>query len=270
MGRCLVQTIGLLKAGEGVLRTGLVSVTFRKLPPSKIVELARDAALEGIEWGGDVHVPPDDPSQAERVAQLTREAGLDIPSYGSYFRLAEQDVEEFEPVLRTAKVLGAPNIRVWAGRQGSRDADAAYHKRVRLDSRRIAEMAADVGLTVSYEFHRNTVADTNEATLALLADVNRANLYTYWQVQTDLSHPGNQDALQSLLPSLSHVHVFHWVESERRLLAEGEEAWTDYVRIIRSTGRDHWLLLEFVKEDSVEALRHDAATLKSLVRQEKD
>jgi 3-dehydroshikimate dehydratase len=36
-----------------MIRAGLVSVTFRGLPPERIVDLARQARLEGIEWGGD-------------------------------------------------------------------------------------------------------------------------------------------------------------------------------------------------------------------------
>ena len=33
--------------------------------------------MEGIEWGGDVHVPPGDEARARDVAALTREAGLE-------------------------------------------------------------------------------------------------------------------------------------------------------------------------------------------------
>ncbi len=40
------------------IRAGLCSVTFRALPPERIVALAAAAGLDVIEWGGDVHVPP--------------------------------------------------------------------------------------------------------------------------------------------------------------------------------------------------------------------
>ena len=46
--------------------TGLLSVTFRHLPFERIIELAAEAGLDGIEWGGDVHVPPGDLKQAEK------------------------------------------------------------------------------------------------------------------------------------------------------------------------------------------------------------
>ena len=42
------------------LKTGLTSVTFRRKTQEEIVALAAQAQLDGIEWGGDVHVPPGD------------------------------------------------------------------------------------------------------------------------------------------------------------------------------------------------------------------
>ncbi|MEL7086971.1 MAG: hypothetical protein AAGL98_00775 [Planctomycetota bacterium] len=63
---------------------GLVSVTFRKLTPTQICELAADAGLQGIEWGGDVHVPAGDVGAAKAVAALTRARGLAVAAYGSY------------------------------------------------------------------------------------------------------------------------------------------------------------------------------------------
>ena len=49
------------------IRTGLTSVTFRQKTIDEIVALARKAQLDGIEWGGDVHVPAGD-VQAARHA----------------------------------------------------------------------------------------------------------------------------------------------------------------------------------------------------------
>ena len=40
-----------------MLKTGVCSVTFRNLNVERIIELVVEAGLDGIEWGGDVHVP---------------------------------------------------------------------------------------------------------------------------------------------------------------------------------------------------------------------
>ena len=48
-------------------------------------------------------------------------------------------------------------------------------------------------------------------------------------------------------------------------LAEGEKAWREYLRVIAATGREHWALLEFVRNDSVEQFLEDAETLKRTI-----
>ena len=66
---------------------GLVSITFRRLSPREIVKLVKKSGLEGIEWGGDVHVPHGDLSVAREVATMTQEEGLVVAAYGSYYRV---------------------------------------------------------------------------------------------------------------------------------------------------------------------------------------
>ncbi len=111
-----------------MIRPGLVSVTFRKLTPREIVTAAVQAKLQGIEWGGDVHVPHGKIDVAREVAAMTRDAGLAISSYGSYYRLGDEAKDLLPRVIETAIALGAPVVRVWAGRVGSKDATAAMRE----------------------------------------------------------------------------------------------------------------------------------------------
>ena len=111
-----------------MIRGGLVSITFRKLSPRAIIDLVTRANLIGIEWGGDVHVPHGEIRVTRDVAQMTRDAGLLVASYGSYYRVgvSEADGLAFARVLESAIALGAPTLRVWAGNRGSADADESY------------------------------------------------------------------------------------------------------------------------------------------------
>ena len=61
-----------------MISSGLVSVTFRKLSPAEIVDLVRQAGLNCIEWGGDIHVPHGDCVRAREVRQRTLAAGLTV------------------------------------------------------------------------------------------------------------------------------------------------------------------------------------------------
>ena len=63
---------------------GLCSVSFRKHTPEEILRAMKDAGLSVIEWGSDVHCPPE---KAEELAKLQKQYGIACCSYGTYFRL---------------------------------------------------------------------------------------------------------------------------------------------------------------------------------------
>lgn len=236
-----------------------MSVTFRHLAPQEVIEVAVAAALEGIEWGGDIHVPHGDLPAAARVASLTASAGLSVAAYGSYYRLAEST--DAEAVVQTAAALGAPTIRVWAGRRGSADADDAYWNDVVTDGQRMVALAENAGMTVSFEYHRDTLTDTRASTAKLLDRLPAAR--TLWQPRPERDQAENLGDLRAVLPRLTNIHVFTWTPTgERRPLAEGRADWLAY---LKEAPGDRYALLEFVAGDDPERLVTDAATLRELV-----
>ena len=42
------------------IKTGMTSVTFRKKSAEDVIAIVKEAGLDGIEWGGDIHVPAGD------------------------------------------------------------------------------------------------------------------------------------------------------------------------------------------------------------------
>lgn len=246
-----------------MLHSGLVSVTFRKLSVPEIVDLCVQSKLEGIEWGGDIHVPAGNLQCAVETRRLTLENGLKVAAYGSYYRLGTQ-AASFEPVLETAQALGAPTIRVWAGTIDSQDASEAYWENVVYESQQIADKATAVGISISFEFHPQTLTNTAESTLRLLQMIQRANIYSYWQPTVGADSEANSSALSNLLLWLGNIHVFHWFpEYERHSLSVGTEDWCNYLSILRTSQRERFLMLEFVQNDSVESFLRDAQTLRS-------
>lgn len=245
---------------------GLVTVTFRKLTPRQIVDLARDAGLTALEWGGDIHVPPGDVTRAREVAAMTTDAGLTAVAYGSYFRVGEDDVASFDACVASAKLLGAPVIRVWAGKRGSQDADAAYRDRVKQDSHAIASKAAVEGLQIAYEFHAGTLTDTDDSAADLLQPTRHPAIRTLWQPPVEWTIDQCSRSLKRFLPELGHVHVYHWpARGQRAPLADGAAAWKAYLKILADAEKQCPLLLEFVKDDEPEQLISDAATLKQWI-----
>lgn len=250
-----------------MIHSGLVSITFRKLAPQEIVDLVAQSGLDAIEWGGDIHAPHGDVARAREVQQMTLDAGLTVAAYGSYYRVGHGEPGPFAQVVESAVALGAPLIRVWAGKQETASADAAYWERVIQDSRAIADLAQQAGLVIAYEFHGNTLTDTHASTRKLLKAVARDNIKTYWQPLVQATVADNLAGLDAVRPWLTNVHVFSWRavdgQHERLLLEAQTVAWAQYFAKIATTGRDHIAMIEFVRDDTPENFLKDAATLKA-------
>lgn len=214
--------------------------------------------------GGDIHVPHGHLPKATEIRRMTEAAGLKVAAYGSYYRVGHEETGPFELVLKTAIELGAPCIRVWAGRQGTDEADDAYWNEVVHDSRDIARQAQSQGLKVVYEFHSKTLTDSNKSTKRLLEHVNFANLKSYWQPPRHSRREYNLAGLEMILPWLHGLHIFSWdrTTGERLPLAAGADDWQHYLSKAMESKRNMFALLEFVKDDDPEQFLQDAKTLK--------
>jgi sugar phosphate isomerase/epimerase len=255
------------------LSPGLCSVTFRKLDPARIVELAREAGLACIEWVGDIHVPPGDGARAAEMRRLTLAAGLAIGPYGSYYRAGESEdaALPFAAVLDAASALGAPIIRVWAGARERADANDAYVDRVVTDLRRICVLAAERGILIAPEFHDGTVTNHAAGMLEILRRVDHPALRAHWQPRHGQPVETGLAEIEALAPWLYHVHVFQWLREGENLrrypLAEGRERWDRFFRAIFVVPSVRFALLEFARYDDPEAFRQDAQALREILAQ---
>ena len=248
---------------------GLTSITFRSMTVDEIICLAVEAGLQGIEWGSDVHVPPGDIALAKETARKTKEAGLTVTSYGSYLRVTGQPVgeKEIEDLIRSAKALGAPVIRIWAGPASPQD--VLPEERIRIEDilKHLVRKAAGEHILIATEYHRRTLTENAGSALDLLARV--PGLYTYWQPNPDISHAENLKELTAVLPYVLNVHVFQWTApgNERHPLIEGEKVWKEYIgTVLQEKTRPHHFLLEFAAGDSPRQCVEDAAVLKEWIR----
>ena len=244
------------------MKKGLVSVTFRELSPAEIIALAKKSGLDGIEWGADIHCPPDNPDNAKAVAAQMRENGLVTISYGSYYRAGVEGNYDFRDIVNTALLLETDNIRIWTGNISSKDADDKLWHSTVADIRRVADIAANRGITVSFEYHENTLSDGLEVTLRLIRDVDRPNVLTYWQPQSGSLPEDNIRDLKVLadMKLLKNLHVFSWNGKERLPLRAYADRWPLYVEAAKPCNPA--LLLEFVKEP--EQFADDAEYLRTL------
>jgi 3-dehydroshikimate dehydratase len=245
---------------------GLVSVTFRDRGVPEIIDLAGECGLPAVEWGGDVHVPAGDFGAAERTRAQCAAAGIAVAAYGSYYRAGETDPAELGPVLDTAALLGAPLVRVWAGRLGSAVSSSRHRALVVARLRSAADAARERGLRLALEYHAGTLTDTLESTQRLLTELDHPAVVPYWQPRGEQSISSAMTQIRALLPEVPTVHVFSWGPpgpAERLPLAERGDLWQPVLAELAADGVTRHALLEFVAGDDPGALRRDAATLLS-------
>ncbi|WP_308113883.1 TIM barrel protein [Arthrobacter sp. ISL-30] len=233
-------------------------MTLRQHDVDSVVSVAGAARLGGIEWGTDVHIRDAESALHARAATLS--AGLDILSLGSYYRAGT--FGDFESVLNLASQLGAPRIRIWAGGSGSADADAEYWQAVAGDARRIADLSAERGMDIAFEYHGDTLTDSVESTLQLLHSVDRPNVGTYWQPAVGVSDQEALASLRQLVGHVSGIHCFSWMPRiERHALSDRKRLWQAVTDVLRENGRQADMMLEFVAGDLADNVLRDAGFL---------
>ncbi|MGN0777824.1 MAG: sugar phosphate isomerase/epimerase family protein [Aristaeellaceae bacterium] len=245
---------------------GVVSVTFRGRPAGEVIRLAAENHLQAVEWSEHAHVMPDDAQGAAQLRRDTEAAGLTVAAYGSYYRLGEYDCPEevFRRSLTSAVALGAPTLRIWAGVKPSAEADDAYRARLAREAALVAGMAAAEGIKVAFEWHRDTLTDTNESAMRLLADAAHPNLYCLWQPTVALTPAQRIEGIRLLGDRLVNCHVYSWPDGERTPLNTAE--WAYYLNAV-TCGGTHCALLEFVRDDTPDQFARDAAQLLPLLSQ---
>ena len=251
------------------MKTGLVSISFRKLTPEKIVQLCRESGLGAIEWGGDIHVPAGDLETARRVGELTRKSGLEVACYGSYCHMTAEEQDTLPVITETAQALGAPLIRVWAGEHGSASAAPSEREDVTANTRYLSELAGRCGMGAAFEYHGNTLTDDADSALRLLRDIDCENIGCLWQPPIGMSTDGCLSSIDKVSRYIRNIHTFTWAGDPplRLPLAEGAEKWSRLIERIEHLPGERAMLLEFVRDDDPAQLVKDARTLKEWLKE---
>lgn len=251
-----------------MLISGLCSISFRSLSCAELLELTLKAGLKAIEWGGDVHCPHGDVAIAKEIAEKCKAAGIDCPSYGSYYKCCDSGSPEFEDVARSSQALGASIIRIWAGTKSPKDADENYWHEVAAEANRIAAIAAKYSCKIAFEYHQNTLTETKDSTAKLMQMLPDSNILFYWQPPHGNSVEDCLAGMHEVLPRLANLHVFYWGAkgwSEKYMLAEGKERWDKFLNTANPKNGKRYAFLEFAKDDKTDNMLQDAAILNDII-----
>ena len=240
-------------------KLGLVSVSFRNESPEKILQAMQACGLSCIEWGSDVHCPPE---SATDIAALQKKYGIRCCAYGTYFRLGVTPTEELPGYIAAAKELGTNILRLWCGNKNSED----YTEKEKAELLRLCAEASAVaeesGVILCMECHNNTYTNAKEAALELMQAVDSKAFRMYWQPNQYRTEQENMAYARLLAPYTVHLHVFNWQGKEKYPLGEATEIWRNYLACFAG---EHALLLEFMPDGKLETLATEAAALKEII-----
>ncbi len=240
---------------------GLCSIAFRHLSVEQIIDAAKSAGLTFIEWGSDVHAPKDDLENIDRVRYLTEAAGLRCSSYGAYFRIDRDPVEDIYGYIEAAKRLGVDVVRIWCPGDPAVLAQEELQKRYSI-CRELARIAEDQGVTLCAECHSANLTDNARSSLEFMQAVDSPAFRMYWQPNENSLPEENLSFAAAVAPYVTNVHVFYWQGRTRLPLADAQEAWVSYIRAL---GKDRIFLLEHMPEDDEKLLSREADTLRSIL-----
>jgi len=248
---------------------GMVSATFREKTADDIIRLCKEADLQAVEWSENAHVMPGDPEGAAELLKKTQMAGLTVAAYGSYYRLGQNEDPKtvFQASLVSAKELKAPLIRIWAGTKPSLEVSDEEARALAREAAVIGEMAEAEGIKIAFEWHKNTLTDTNESATNLLNLADQDNLYCLWQPTVALSMDERCEGLQLLRERnrLLNLHIYYWLDGVRRPLREGVGEWSQYLSQVDEK-ENRFGLLEFVMGNTEEQFLEDAKTLHEILK----
>lgn len=244
------------------MKLGMTSLTLGKLEPELVAEYAAKASLNGIEWGvSDLHMPLLSRTHADKIKKASEKFGLEIFSLGSYCEMKDRD--ECIDTVKTADMLGAGVIRVWAGNTGSAHTSDEDYALIVENTQFMVKEAAKLGIKIGFEYHHGTLTDTAEGAVRLAEDTGAG---LYWQPAGEKSAEENIAEFGVVKPySCGMLHVQNYTpENGYGMLSEIRGNLVKYYDSIRE--EDFKLLIEFVKDGDPDNLIRDARVLGEIVQ----
>lgn len=246
----------------GNFNLGLVSVSFRQHSPEEILEAMKKTSLSCVEWGSDIHAPCKDVGRLHEISELQKEYGIDCCSYGTYFRLGTDDMNELTHYANAAKILGTTTLRIWCGDKRAdlySDEEKVYFLK---EAKKAAQIAESHGVTLCMECHNNSYTETLSGALELMEYVNFRNFRMYWQPNQFKDYKTNVQYAKSISPYVENVHVFNWEGSNKYPLCEALDIWKKYISCLHDSKN---LLLEFMPDGRIESLEKEAKALYDII-----
>lgn len=243
-------------------KLGVASVTFRDKSISETVEIAKNAGVDYIEWGGDVHVKTLD--DAKNAKKLCDESGIKICSYGSYYRVGCGDKSKWEEICLIADAMDASSVRVWLGEKDSQETTQTEYNRLFEDLKSICSVAQKYNLTVCPECHDNTYNNDTDAFLKIRKELKAENFKTYFQSRY-FRFDYDIDRIERTFEFIENVHVsYRDLVKEQRFRKKDKLYLDRLLEKLLEMNFDGVILVEFTKDSKEKHFLNDIKKLKAV------
>ncbi len=288
------------------MKFGVFTVGLPEYTPEEGVKLLKELGYDGVEWR-IAEIPKEKPQnvpyerrywgdnkctidvntveqQAEYLKQLGEEYDIECFALASYLR--PSDTEKIESVMRAAKIVGAPKIRIFQEGYTSSDDQMNYRlalAKCRMELQALEPMCRKYGVKMILEMHHNTLISSPSAAYNVLCGLDPK----CFGINID---PGNmvyegfenyQKAFELLGEFIDHVHVKNAIRKEAGRDEYGsktfENVWAplwdgsadlrELFRVLKKFGYDGTVSVEdFTNEQPTkEKLASDLEYMKKLV-----
>lgn len=216
--------------------------------------------------------------EIENVKKLADNAGLEIACLTPYLNLfnnvdeeiRQNECEQLKRVVRMAKMLNAPSIRVYGGRFVTGEEDDGNQKLHQLvrSMRECGDYAARYDVKLCLENHFGTMTTTARRTAEIVNLIDNPNVGILYDQANIAFFPAEEyeEAIELQKGKIYHIHVkdlvyrngatplicsevSHINEEDRtvrsRIPGEGILNWPQILKELKGTGYDGWLSLEY-------------------------
>jgi sugar phosphate isomerase/epimerase len=267
------------------MKVGVFTVGLPDLTPEEAVREIKDAGYDGVEWrvtqvpegvrgeapsfwGNNLCTLEPIEEEADMARRLSEEAGLEVPGLGTYVTVG--DLEAADRVMRFAKVVGAPQVRVGVGALDGTSYEEAFSAAKEFLGG-VEDLAGNHGVKALVEIHHKTICPSASLAHRLVSAFDPDLVGVIFD-PGNMVHEGFEDyriGTELLGPYLAHVHIKNAAFERPEVAGVWKTRWSpledgvvDFDSVIgalEKVGYDGWLVIEDFSgtRPSREALMHN-------------
>jgi sugar phosphate isomerase/epimerase len=282
------------------MKYAVFTVGLPELTPEQAVTTLRDLGYDGVEWRVVDQAPASDGTpgfwagnrctwplsslvaDAPRIAALTAQAGLEMPSVGTYVTC--DDLAAIEQAMQGVAQLGASQLRVNVPKYDGAASYRTARDRALAQYREVAQLARQYRLRALIELHHGSLIPSASAAAAFLDAFDPRDVGAIHDAG-NMVHEGYEQyrlGLETLGPYLAHVHLKNADWRAVGVRPDGSAAWragwaplsrgvvdmTALFRALRLVGYDGWASFEdfSTEQPLADRLRDNLAYVKRVAQ----